>query len=294
MGEAGLMNIDLVLDVKAELGEGPLWDAASQRLLFVDIMRGHVHEFDPVSGADRVFEVGEPVGALTPTRRGDLVLAAKTGFLRLDRGTSAITRVATVEADIPDNRMNDGYCDARGRFWAGTMNMRGRMHGSLYRLDPDGRVSRMLAPVSVSNGIDWSLDGRLMYYVDTHTGRIDVFDFDEPTGSIANRRPLVNVPHTAGHPDGLIVDAEGCLWLALWAGSAIHRYTPDGQLERMVKTPVTHPTKCAFGGPDLTDLYFTSALIELNPAARAAQPMAGGLFRCTPGVAGRRPHVFAG
>jgi sugar lactone lactonase YvrE len=288
------MNVELAYDAKAELGEGALWDAAAGRLLFVDIMRGRVHEFDPATGADRVFEVGEPVGALTPTVRGDLALATKSGFLRLDRHDGALSRIALIEADIPDNRMNDAYCDARGRFWAGTMNMSGRQHGSLYRLDPDGRVTRMLSRVSVSNGLDWSLDGRLMYYVDTHTGRIDVFDFDEESGTIANRRPLVNVPHTAGHPDGLIVDADGCLWLALWAGGAVHRYTPDGRLDQVVTMPVSHPTKCAFGGPDLSDLYITTAFIELSAEARAAHPLAGGVFRCRPGVKGKPTHVFAG
>lgn len=288
------MNIELALDAKAELGEGPIWDAATSRLLFVDIMRGRVHEFDPASGSDRLYEIGEPVGALTPTTRGDCVLATKSGFRRLDRATGTTSPLALVEADIDDNRMNDGYCDAHGRFWAGTMNMRGRNHGSLYRLDPDGRVSRMLSGVAVSNGIDWSLDGRLMYYVDTHTGRIDVFDFDVAAGTIANRRALVNLPHTAGHPDGLIVDGDGCLWLALWAGGAVHRYAPDGRLDRVIETPVCHPTKCAFGGPDLSDLFITSAFIELSPEARAANPLAGGLLHCRPGVKGRPAHAFAG
>jgi len=148
--------------------------------------------------------------------------------------------------------------------------------------------------VTVSNGVGWSPDGTRMYYVDTLTGRIDVFDFDEHWGTITNRRPFVTVSHRAGHPDGLVVDADGCVWLALWAGGALHRYTPDGQLERTIKLPVTHPTKCAFGGEDSTDLYITSAWIELTPAEREAQPLAGGLFVCRPGVAGQPTRLFDG
>jgi sugar lactone lactonase YvrE len=288
------VDIELALDAKAQLGEGPIWDDVRQRLLFVDIMRGQVHEFDPVTGRDRVLDVGQPVGALAPTVRGDWVLAARDGFFRLDPETGRVTLVAPVEADVADNRMNDGYVDARGRFWAGTMNLLGRRHGALYRLDPSGAVSRVLAGVTISNGLDWSPDGQRMYYVDTPTGRIDVFDFDEAGGRLANQRPFAAVPHTAGHPDGLIVDAEGGVWLALWAGGALHRYAPDGRLDRVVPLPVTHPTKCAFGGPDRADLYVTSAWIELSPERRAAQPLAGGLFRLRPGVQGQPLHRFAG
>jgi sugar lactone lactonase YvrE len=174
------------------------------------------------------------------------------------------------------------------------MSMTGRRHGSLYRLDHDGRVARMVTGVTVSNGIGWSPDGTLMYYVDTLTGRIDVFDFDEAWGTITNRRTFVTVSHRAGHPDGLVVDVDGGVWLALWAGGAIHRYTPDGKMDLAIPLPVTHPTKCAFGGPDGRDLYITSAWIELTDAERAKQPLAGGVFVCRPGVEGQPTRVFAG
>jgi len=288
------VTIDLVLDAHAELGEGPIWDDERQRLLFVDIMRGIVHEFDPATGSDRTYEIGEPVSAIALTRRGVYLLATKTGFVTLDPKTATTARVAFVEAEVTDNRMNDGYVDARGRFWAGTMSMFGRRHGSLYRLDPDGTITRMIGGVSTSNGIDWSPDGKQMYYVDTPTARIDVFDFDEANGTISNHRVLVDIPHKAGHPDGLIVDAEGFLWLALWAGGAIHRYAPDGRLDQAIPMPATHPTKCAFGGPDLSDLYVTSASIELSADGKKAQPHAGGLFLLRPGVRGRLPHRFGG
>jgi len=288
------MTIDLALDAHAELGEGPIWDDERQRLMFCDIMRGLVHEFDPVSGSDRTYEIGEPVSAIALTRRGVYMLATKTGFVTLDPANGKTARVASVEAEVNDNRMNDGYVDAAGRFWAGTMNMYGRRHGSVYRLDPDGRISRMIGGVTTSNGIDWSPDGKSMYYVDTPTGRVDVFDFDEASGTISNHRPLVTLPHTAGHPDGLIVDSEGFLWLALWAGGAIHRYAPDGRLDQAIALPATHPTKCAFGGPDLTDLYVTTASIELSAEGRKAQPHAGGVYRLRPGVRGRVPNRYGG
>jgi sugar lactone lactonase YvrE len=288
------LDVELVLDLKAELGEGPVWDAERERLIFVDIMRGHVHEFDPATGTDRVLEVGLPVGAVAPSTRGDWVVAAQGGFYRLNPDTGRVVLLTAVEADQPDNRMNDGYVDSHGRFWAGTMSMvKRRRAGSLYRLDPDGTVTRHITGVTTSNGIDWSLDGRLMYFVDTGVNRVDVFDFDEVRGEISGRRPFTYVPTLAGKPDGLVVDAEGYVWLGLWNGGALHRYTPDGRLDRVVKLPVSLVTKCAFGGPTLEDLYITTAWIGLKPEQRPAQPAAGGLYRIRPGVRGRPVPRFA-
>lgn len=289
------MTPELVLDARAQLGEGPIWDADRGRLLFVDIMRGHVHECDPVTGRDRAIDAGRPVSAIAPTVRGDWVIAARDGFYRLDPESGATSLIAHVERDDPQTRMNDGYVDARGRFWAGTMGMGGvRERGSLYRLDPDGQVTRHLMGVNISNGIDWSPDGRLMYYADTGVGRVDVFDFDEARGAIGNRRPFLVIPEDQGYPDGLVVDADGCVWLALWEGGAVHRYRPDGSLDISVPMPVTLVTKCAFGGPDLTDLYITTAWIDLDADGRTREPLAGGLFRLRPGVSGRPVRKYAG
>jgi sugar lactone lactonase YvrE len=289
------MDLTLALDVRAELGEGPIWDDRRQRLLFVDIMRGYVHEFDPATGQDRVLEVGQPVGAVVLAERGDWILAAQDGFHRLDPATGTRTHIAGVEAGRSETRMNDGAVDPAGRFWAGTMGVDGKAEqGALYRLDPDGSVHRMLSPVSISNGIDWSPDARLMYYADTPTRRIDVFDFDLATGAIGNRRPFVTIPEAHGHPDGLVADADGALWVAFWGGSAVRRYLPDGRLDRVIELPVSRVTKPAFGGPGLQDLYITSAWIGLDAAARAAETLAGGLFRCRPGVRGRPARRFAG
>ena len=287
--------VELVLDAKAELGEGPIWDVSRRQLLFVDIMRGHVHAFDPATGKDRVFEVQQPVGAVACTARGDWLIAAGRGFSRLDPDTGRITPVAEAAPGRTGVRMNDGYVDRRGRFWAGTLSLERKAdQGALYRLDPDGSVHTMLEPVTTSNGIDWSLDGRLMYYVDSRTRRVDVFDFDETSGTISGRRPFLEATTAEGQPDGLIVDAKGGIWVAFWRGGALRRYTPDGQLDRTVVLPATLVTKCAFGGPELQELYITTARIDLTAAEREAQPLAGGLFRMTPGVAGRPPHRFAG
>ena len=288
-------HVDLVLAAGTELGEGPLWDDRRQQLLFVDILRGDVHAFDPQTGADRVVNAGRPVGAIALTERGDWVLAAGRGFVRADPETGRTTPIVDVETEADRTRMNDGAVDPSGRFWAGSCSLVGEAgRGTLYRLDPDGRAHRMLSPVTTSNGIDWSPDGRTMYYVDTRTKRIDVFAFDMKTGTPADRRTFVDFAGDTGRPDGLVVDAEGGVWVALWEGGAIRRYTPDGRLDRDVPVPATLTTKCAFGGPAMEDLYVTTATRGLDARARAAQPQAGGLFRLRPGVAGQPPRRFAG
>jgi sugar lactone lactonase YvrE len=289
------VNVELAFHPGDELGEGVTWDAANQRLISVDILRGRVHLFDPANRSARTFVVGQPVGAAVPRRGGGLMLAVRDGFAAWDLERGVLTLVAPVELDRIDQRMNDGSCDAAGRFWAGTMSMQehpGR--GALYRLDPDGSTHTMATGVGISNGIDWSLDGSRMYFIDSLTQRIDQFDFNLASGSLANRRPFVVIDEADGTPDGLTVDAEGGIWVALWGGSAVRRYLPDGSLDRLLRVPVTYPTTCAFGGADLGDLYITSATTRLSPDERKQQPLAGSILRHRPGVAGRVAHAFAG
>ena len=287
--------VELILDVAAELGEGPLWDAERGVLLFVDIMRGDVHVFDPATTFHRVVHVGLPVGAVACSVRGDWIAAAGQGFYRIDPESGRLTAVAEAAPGRSDLRMNDGYVAPSGSFWAGTMSLqRAPNQGALYRLSPDGRVETILQPVTTSNGIDWSPDGRLMYYVDTGTRRVDVFDVDPDAGHVSNRRPFVDLGGQTGRPDGLVVDADGGVWVALWRGGAVRRYRPDGRLDHELTVPTALVTKCAFGGPGMTDLYITTAWRDLTAAEREAQPHAGGVFRAHPGVAGQPARRFAG
>lgn len=283
-------HAELVLDARANLGEGPLWDARSGELLWVDIMAGMVHRFDLASGVDRAFDVGQPVGAVVPRASGGYAFALRDGFAVGDAG--GVTVVAPIEADRPDVRMNDGACDSRGRFWAGTMQLEyERGAGALFRLDATGAAETMLTGVTISNGIAWSPDDTTMYYVDTTTRGIDAFDYDADTGTIAGRRRLATIEKSAGQPDGLVVDAEGCIWVALWEGWAVRRYAPDGTLLGIIEIPAARVTKPAFGGDGLDDLYATTASPDAHDDA---QPHAGGIFRARPGVRGLAPHAYTG
>jgi sugar lactone lactonase YvrE len=289
------LDVELVLDAHARVGEGPVWDDASGTLVWVDIMGSAVHRYDPTRDQDKAVDVGQPVGAAVLRRSGKgLILAVRDGFGVLDEGSGNVELVAPVEADVPTRRMNDGKCDPAGRFWAGTMGFEPTPGtGALYRLDPDLQVTRVLGGITLSNGLDWTRDGRQMYYIDSMTQGVDVFDFDLKEGRLGQRQRLITIASEDGLPDGMTVDAEGALWVALHGSGTIRRYLPDGQVDLVVRVPPTMVTCCAFGGPDLTDLYITTMHLGLSDEGRRAQPLAGALFRCRPGVRGLPPNRFA-
>ena len=287
------MEPELVVRTRAEVGEGPIWDAGTETLVWVDITGSAVHRFDPSTGHDLCMDVGIDVGAVAVRASGGLVLAATDGFRALAADGSQ-TLLVEVEADDPSMRMNDGKCDRHGRFWAGTMAYDESAPaglGKLYRLDPDLSVRTMLDGVSISNGIDWSPDDRLMYFVDSRTQRVDVFDFDLDDGAISNRRTLIEVDAANGLPDGMTVDVNGDLWVAQWGGSRVVHYAPDGSERGMVRFPVSQTSSCAFGGGDARDLYVTSAARGIS---EDVEPEAGSLFRARPGAGGQAPNCFGG
>jgi sugar lactone lactonase YvrE len=289
------ITAELLDDARATIGEGPVWDDRSQRLLWVDVAAGLVRWLDPTTGKSVNLEVGQPVGAVALCADGGLVAALRDGFALFAPG-STMSRLMPVERAMTGNRMNDGKCDSRGRFWAGTMAADHTPNaGTLYRLERangDYAVSAIISGITVANGLDWSPDNKLMYYIDSPTQRIDVFDFDEESGSLGNRRIFAEIAPADGMPDGMTVDAEGHVWVALFRGAKVRRYGPYGAVDLEVKVPVTLVTSCAFGGPNTEDLYITTARHRLSPAEAAEQTTAGGVFVCRPGPAGRLPFRF--
>ena len=285
-------GVEVLVQADAELGEGPVWDARSGRLAWVDILGRRLHLTDPKTGVTESIETPLDIGAVAPRAAGGFIAALQDGFWIVGDGPAR--RVATIPEARPGIRFNDGKCDPNGRFWAGTMEYAENPGvACLYRLDTSGAVEKMLDDVSISNGLAWSHDGRTMFYIDTPNARVDAFAFSPETGAIADRRTAFQIAASAGWPDGMTIDAEGGLWIALWDGGEVHRYV-DGRLDRVIRLPVSRPTSCAFGGPDLDELFVTSAWTRLSADERAAQPLAGSLFRLRPGVRGVLPDTYRG
>jgi sugar lactone lactonase YvrE len=279
-------DVEVVAELNSDLGEGPCWDHASQSLLFVDVTPGHIYRLDHATGALHRAEFGQEVGAAIPDSAGGLVVAARDGIYQADHSGNKVSLLAAVEADKPGNRMNDAKCDPSGRLWAGTMAFDFRQGAaSLYRIDHTA-VTTMLTDLTISNGTGWSPDGGLMYFIDSATFRIDVFDFDGGTGDISARRPFVTGTAEEGLPDGMTVDSEGGVWVAYFGAGQVRRFAPSGQLDSVVDLPVRQVTSCCFGGRDLRELYITSAAYQLSAADLREQPLSGSTFRCTPGIAG--------
>ncbi|GAA3524489.1 MULTISPECIES: SMP-30/gluconolactonase/LRE family protein [Streptomyces] len=277
---------EVAVRAEAELGEGPTWDARSGRLLWIDILGARIHTFDPVSGRRTVRTTPQHVGAVKPRAGGGLVLNLRDGVGLLDADDSF--RWLHHEP-VPGRRANDAAVAPDGSLWAGTMRYdEAPGGGSLSRFTGDGSVDLVLDDVAVSNGTGWSPDGSLMYYIDSPTRRIDVLDHAD--GRVGGRRPFVEIEDGAGFPDGLTVDADGCVWVALWDGSAVRRYTPAGELDRVIELPVPRVTACAFAGPDLTDLYITTARVGLT----SPLPLSGSLLVVPGAGKGLVQPAFAG
>jgi sugar lactone lactonase YvrE len=286
----------------AELAERPVWDASTNCLIWVDIKAGHLHQFRvSQSGADPgdsiIATAGVPVGAAAPRAGGGYVLAAADGF-RLVTADGTADGPPVVPAGMSANvRFNDGACDPAGRFWAGTAATDGQAGtGSLYRLDPDGSVTEILDGVTESNGLAWSPDATTFYYTDSgeSQSRVRAFSFDMATGKLGRERDLIQFAPGDGIADGLVADAEGCLWIAMWDGGCVRHHSADGELLARYPVPVSRPTCPGFGGPNLDELYLTTAWEGLTGERRDTEPLAGHLLRARPGARGQALVCYAG
>ncbi len=282
-----------VLPAQAALGEGALWNPETARLYWVDIEGRALHVFDPATGQDVHFATGSRVGTVVPMHGGNVLVALQNGIHRLDTRTGRLSALVNPLVE-PSLRFNDGKCDPAGRFWVGTFDLHERpQSGTLYRFDPDGRLHVMLRGITNSNGIAWARDSRTMYYIDTPTYTVQAFDYDNVLGTIANARVIIRLPNGGGFPDGMTLDAEGMLWVALWGGGAVHCFDPGtGALLQVVEVPAPFTSSCAFGGPQLETLYITTARGGLSAEQLKQFPLSGNVFAVEPGVRGVPASFF--
>jgi len=280
---------ECVLRCACELGEGPVWRAADQAVWFVDIKGLRIHRYEPASGAAFSWAAPAQPGFIAPTTDGGWIAGLKTGLHRFDPKTGRFDLITAVEEAGLGNRLNDGFVDAKGRLWFGSMHdAETDLTGALYRLDAQG-MRRMDDGYCITNGPAVSPDGRTLYHTDTLKKVLYAFDL-AADGGLSNKRVFATIEDGAGYPDGPAVDAEGCVWTGLFAGWGARRYSPKGEQIGFVRLPVANVTKIAFAGPDLKTVYATTAWKGLSPAEREAQPLAGGLFRFTVDTPGQPQH----
>lgn len=274
-------DAQLVVNYPCEHGEGPVWDKQRRRLLWVDMKNPVIHEYDPAKSSHTLHFAPEPACALAPLEAGVLTVAFAKQICRINQGTTQVDGIADVEPDLPKNRCNDGKVDPTGRFWIGTMSLDERPEGagSLYRLERNGSLTRVLGDLTVANGLDWATDGRTMFFIDSPQREIWAFDFNPADSSISNKRTAVTVPDSLGVPDGMAVDADDTLWVAHWGSGCVCRWNPrNGKLLARVETGCPHTTSCIFGGSDGKNLYITTSRLGLSFSQLDGAPDSGSLF----------------
>jgi sugar lactone lactonase YvrE len=290
------LEADCIYEAGATLGEGACWDDRTNTLIWVDIENCQVNSLNPTDGNNESWTLDSHTGFAIPAADDDLIVGTQQGIVRLNRKSGKIVKVVDPEEDLERNRFNDGKCDPQGRLWAGTINYdREPGAASLYRLRQGTEIEKVVGNITNSNGLTWSPDKRTFYYIDTPTRQVDAFDYLDSSGEISNRRTIFKVPETMGKPDGMTVDSEGMLWVALWGGWGVSKWNPStGELLGKISMPVERVTTCCFGGPNLDDLYITCARSGLTETALEEQPLAGGIFKASLQVGGLPSNRYQG
>lgn len=282
-----------LLACQNQLGEGPIWDHTNQQLYWIDIELGTIHRYTPSTKTHHHWTMPDKIGSIALHQDGGLLVALFKGLIHFDPNTETLTTLADILANDEPVRFNDGSCDRAGRFWVGTADVdANRPIANLHRYLGGKHAPIIDKGFIISNGIGWSPDNRTMYLADSEDSTIYHYDYDINTGEISNRRTFRQVPTEEGLPDGLTVDAEGYIWSAHWHGWRITRYTPDAQIDKIIKIPAPHVTSCCFGGPDLKQLFISTARVMLTDTELAEYPQAGDLFILNTEVAGLAEPYF--
>lgn len=262
------------------LGEGPVWDAANNTILWVDIMGSAIHVLDRNNDALHSIATPNMIGSFALCNDGNIVAALQEGFVFINRNTGEISAIGDPEKQLPGNRFNDGKTDPAGRFWAGSMSLTGETGtGNLYMLDGNLNINKKIEKVSISNGLCWSEDLHYFYYIDTPTMEVVRYDYDNVTGEISNKTSVISISGKEGYPDGMTIDSEGMLWIAHWEGWQVARWNPfTGEKIDAIQLPVSLVTSICFGGEKMDEMYITSARVGLTNEQLAEEPLAGSSF----------------
>ena len=284
----------LEYNIKARLGEGAFWNHKTQELYWVDIEDQMLYIYNPQTKTNRSLPTPSKIGTVVPKNTNETIVALQDGIYTMNLKSGDVVLLSDIESGLTENRFNDGKCDPSGRLWVGSMALNMQSYrANLYMVDTTGNAQLKIDSVTISNGIAWSSDQKTMYYIDTPTGMIRAFDFDNEIGAISNERVVVTVPDSMGFPDGMAIDSDDMLWVGMWNGNAVIRYNPQtGKVISKIEVPAHNVTACAFGGKNLDTLYITTASIDMTEKEKAAYPLAGSIFKADPGVKGVESVFF--
>lgn len=287
------MLVNLEYEYQALLGEGAYWNDLTQTFWWIDIEGRKFCIYNPLTHTNALFPLSTRPGTAVPSSTGNAIIATEDGVIDFNLEAKEYTLINPLEVENKENRLNDGKCDPAGRLWVGSMNYNTTDDtGSLYRLD-SGVSTKILSNITISNGIVWSKDGSIMYYIDTPTAKIMAYNFDVESGEISHPRVAVEVPETLGYPDGMAIDENDHLWVGMWNGNAVINFDPiSGDIIQSIKVPAHNVTACAFGGSDMKTLYITTARVDMSEEELKALPLSGSIFSCVPGVKGVKGNVY--
>ena len=288
-------KVELVCEIPSKLGEGAIWNYKTSELYWVDIEGEKLHVFDTETKMNKTLEMPCKIGTVVPCiEESKAVVALEDGIYIVNLKTNELKLLSDIESDMLENRFNDGKCDPNGNLWVGSIYMpQSKPEASLYKVQTDGKVEKMLGNITISNGIVWTKDGKTMYYIDTPTQKIKAYDFDLEKSTISNERVVVEVAKKDGFPDGMAIDENDMLWVGMWNGNAVAQFNPKtGKLIQKIQVPAHNVTSCAFGGENLDELYITTASVDMTEDEKREYPFAGSLFRIKLDVKGVKSTFF--
>ncbi|MBU3012828.1 SMP-30/gluconolactonase/LRE family protein [Polaribacter vadi] len=291
---SNIKTATLAYKTKAVLGEGAIWNYKTQELYWVDIEGKQLNVFNPKSKENKVLKTKSRIGTVVPFTKEEVLIALEDGVHKMNLNSGESALFTNMKNELPGSRLNDGKCDPAGRFWVGSMHFNQlKNKANLYTITSENTLVKKVDSVTISNGIVWTSDKKIMYYIDTPTSSIKAFDYDNKTGEITNGKVVVKIPESLGFPDGMTIDEENMLWVGMWNGNAVIRFNPiNGKVISKIEVPAHNITSCAFGGENLDILYITSASVDMTPEEVKKYPLAGSVFKIKPGVKGVNSNFY--
>lgn len=289
-----MLKAEIEYKIASDLGEGAIWNHKTQELYWIDIEKKTLNIYNPKIKTNKILSMPSRIGTVVPFKTNQVLSALEDGVYKTNLETGDSELFINMQEALIGSRLNDGKCDPSGRFWVGSMHLEQKQgHAKLFNINNSGALNMQIDSVTISNGIVWTSDKTKMYYIDTPTSEIKVYDYDDDTGTISNAKIVVKIPESLGYPDGMAIDENDMLWVGMWNGNAVIQFNPNtGKVIQKIEVPAHNITSCAFGGKDLKTLYITSARVDMTEEELKKYPLSGSVFKVIPGVKGVKSSFY--